>query len=434
MVLTPKTKTLIPAWIIGILSLAAIIALVMTTRIEIALPVAALILTSTTLLITQSVRGLAARATTAFTTRQFQALIETIRDGIIIYTPDFKVIFMNAAAEEITGITKDEAAKKAITPELAQDPSFGILTQTIYPTLSPTVTQISEGGWPQIVDITLNNPKLVLRTTLNQVYDEAGQVIRFIKIISNRTRESAMLASKKEFLDTAAHQLRTPINAVVWALENLAEEITDGSDLKQIAEDGAETAKDALDMVNDLLQAARIEEGKFGYNFKTVNITQLLQDTATRAHEAGQDAHIDVRYNGPETPIEIHADPERLGIALANIIDNALTYSRENGFVDIRLDKLPDQSFIRVAIKDTGVGIPQAEQERLFTKFFRASNITDIAPDGTGLGLFITRNIIKNHGGEIGIESTPERGTTVWFTLPTDQSRIPKRETVFDTE
>ena len=434
--MTPKKSNKIPLyiWLIAALSLAAIIALLIMAPIFLALPVAIIILASTTLLIIESVHGIASRITASFTTRQFQSLIETIRDGVIIYTPDFKIIFMNTAAEELTGITKDAAAKKAITPELAQDPAFGIITQIIYPTLSPTVTQISEGDWPQVVDITLQNPPLVLRTILNQVHDEAGQVIRFIKIVDNRTRESSILESKREFLDTVAHQLRTPVTAIAWALENIVTETQDNPGVHEIAEDGLETARAALDMINGLLQAARIEEGKFGYNFKTIDIAHLLEETATRARAAGKKGNIEITYSGPKEAVEVHADPERIGIALANIISNALEYNRESGFVNITLEEVPGKPFVRIVVKDTGVGIPQEEQNKLFTKFFRASNITDIAPDGTGLGLYITRNIIKNHGGEIGITSTLERGTTVWFTLPTDPNLIPKRETVYDTE
>jgi signal transduction histidine kinase len=113
---------------------------------------------------------------------------------------------------------------------------------------------------------------------------------------------------------------------------------------------------------------------------------------------------------------------------MSNLIDNAIKYNVKNGSVTVRIGRLPDQPFLQVSIEDTGVGIPQEAMDKLFTKFFRADNVIKFQTEGTGLGLYITKNIIKRHGGSISAESTIGRGSKFTLTLPTDPKLIPPTE------
>ncbi|MEK7087029.1 MAG: ATP-binding protein, partial [Patescibacteria group bacterium] len=114
----------------------------------------------------------------------------------------------------------------------------------------------------------------------------------------------------------------------------------------------------------------------------------------------------------------INIDPQRLGMALANLIENAIKYNVKNGEVTVSVEELKDRPFLKINVSDTGVGVPKEEINKLFTKFYRGENITQVEPNGSGLGLFIAKNIIQNHGGEIGVQSVPGRGSTFYFTLP----------------
>ena len=136
----------------------------------------------------------------------------------------------------------------------------------------------------------------------------------------------------------------------------------------------------------------------------------------------------------PQASQKLFIDPQRLAIALSNLIDNAIKYNTKNGIVKIRLDNPKESLDTKIIIEDSGVGIPEAEMKNIFQKFYRASNITSIAPNGSGLGLYITRNIIKNHGGEIEIESTEGRGTKFTISLPKDPERVPREEIIYNTE
>jgi len=121
-------------------------------------------------------------------------------------------------------------------------------------------------------------------------------------------------------------------------------------------------------------------------------------------------------------------------MVLFNILDNALRYNIQNGEVVVAVERLSGQPFVQVSVKDTGVGIPAGEMKKLFGKFFRAENVVKMVPEGSGLGLNIAKNIIKRHGGQIWAESEIGRGSTFYFTIPTDPSLIPPKEVVYGEE
>ncbi|MFA4990905.1 MAG: ATP-binding protein, partial [Candidatus Paceibacterota bacterium] len=118
-------------------------------------------------------------------------------------------------------------------------------------------------------------------------------------------------------------------------------------------------------------------------------------------------------------------DPMRIKIVIQNLLENALRYNVENGQIIVKVEKKPP--YVEVSVSDTGIGIPKDELPKLFTKFFRASNVLKYETEGTGLGLYITKNIIEAHGGKIWAESIENRGSTFYFTLPIDEKLIPKR-------
>jgi two-component system sensor histidine kinase VicK len=113
---------------------------------------------------------------------------------------------------------------------------------------------------------------------------------------------------------------------------------------------------------------------------------------------------------------KIRFDSERIKLALQNLVDNAIAYTPSGGKVEVSLKR--KKNCVEVAVKDTGVGIPKEQASRVFSKFFRGSNVVKLDTEGTGLGLYITKNIIEKHGGKIWFESKEGKGTTFYFTLP----------------
>jgi len=121
-------------------------------------------------------------------------------------------------------------------------------------------------------------------------------------------------------------------------------------------------------------------------------------------------------------------DRQKLTMVFENLLDNAIRYNVKDGEVLVKVEKVPDQQSVKVTIKDSGIGVPSKELPNLFTKFYRAENVKKARTDGTGLGLYIVKNIIQAHGGRISVSSEEGRGTTFEFTLATNKSLVPSKE------
>ncbi|KKU91561.1 MAG: Phosphate regulon sensor protein PhoR (SphS) [Candidatus Jorgensenbacteria bacterium GW2011_GWA1_48_11] len=349
-----------------------------------------------------------------FNEKELTSLVQNLKDGVLIYDPAFKIISLNNAAENIFGLQAKDVLGLTIYPGLLKNPRLKVITQVVFPSLAPAVSSISEGGWPQVVDLNLENPDLRLRTVLNKIENEKKQTVGFLKIIQDRTREEGILESKGEFITTAAHQLRTPLTALHWTLESLAKKEKE-PDLKELSTEGLKVAERALKIINDLLDAAKIEEGRFGYRFKETNLNEFLEELIAQAKALTAEYGVKIYFAAAQTYL-VQADAEKLGIAVSNLIDNAIKYNVKNGSVTITLDPAPDA--VRLEIKDTGVGIPEEETKKMFGKFYRGTNVVQIEPNGSGLGLYIAKNIIENHGGKINLSSVLGRGTTFSIILP----------------
>lgn len=363
---------------------------------------------------------------------ELTSIISNLNIGIIAYDPNFKVLIFNRAAEEIFNIRAKEIIGKVFDLEKTKESRFKLLTQIIYPSLAPLVIRRSDTGvYPQISDFSFEEPKTELRITTNKIVDSAGHLLGFVKLVHDRTREIEILRSKSEFITVAAHQLRTPSTAVNWALDALSKESLT-PDQKELADTGLSAAANLLKIINDLLDVSKIEEGRFGYQFENVNIISFIGDILGELMPFAKQAGVKLYFQKPIEPsIVVSIDSQKLKMVLFNLVDNAIKYNVQNGEVIIGLERIKGQPYIQISVKDTGIGVPPDQINKLFTKFFRAENAIKAIPDGLGLGLYIVKNIIRRHGGEIRVESEVNRGTAFYFTIPTDLKLIPSKEIVY---
>ncbi len=366
---------------------------------------------------------------------QADSIVASIGDGIVIYDTDFRITGFNAIAEQIFNLPASQIINQIFSLESIKQSQLQILTQVIFPTMAPTVVRKSDPNvFPQIVDLSFENPRLELRVITNQFLDSDGSATGFIKIIRDRTREMELLKSKSDFITVAAHQLRTPLSAISWTFESLKKEKIDASQL-DLVNIGASAANNLSKTVESLLNVSKIEEGRFGYTFKTFDVVRFLGDLLSQAEPIAREYKTNLYFDGPrDEVITITGDPDKLSIAISNLLDNAIKYNVQNGQVIVQVQQLTDKPFIRIAIKDTGIGIPQEDLGKLFTKFFRSTNVVHKETAGSGLGLYIVKNIILRHGGEVWVESELNRGTIFYFTLPTDPKLIPQKELIYEEE
>lgn len=361
-------------------------------------------------------------------------IVSGLSDAIISYDNNFKITIINAAAEKLLGFKREDIVGQYFGPERVKEGKFRILAQVLFPSLAPLVIKRSEGdNYPQVFDVTFDNPTMNLTVTTIKTTLPNGETSGFVKIIHDRTREIELYKSKSEFITVAAHQLRTPLVGINWTFEALNKTTSLTTNDKELVQSGALASAKTLKIVNDLLDVSMIEEGRFGYNMENADLVSFLSDILTNANLMAKEYGVNLYFDkGTNPSITVKIDPTKLGIALSNIVDNAIKYNIKNGDVTVKLEKLSDKPYAQISVTDTGIGIPASDIKKLFKKFFRAENATRVKTEGTGLGLYITRNIINRHGGDIWLESEVGRGTKVYVTLPTDPTLIPHKEVFSD--
>lgn len=193
---------------------------------------------------------------------------------------------------------------------------------------------------------------------------------------------------------------------------------------------GSESNDRIILLVGDLLNAAKIEEGKFGYVFTPSDITEIIADSIAANSLLAKEHSIDIIFKPVFDVPKVKLDKEKITLALNNLLSNAIKYSKQGGQVIISATR--KEHFLEVYIADHGIGIPESDRGRIFTKFFRGENAVKQQTEGSGLGLFITKNIIMNHGGEISMESEENAGSTFHFTIPLEEGMLPTKELTFE--
>ena len=221
---------------------------------------------------------------------------------------------------------------------------------------------------------------------------------------------------KSEFVSIVSHQLRTPLTSIQWTI-NLMTKIG-GLNEEQLEK--LKTIKESnqrmTDLINDLLNVSRIEQGKLGLRPERVSLKEIIQDLIKDYLPLAKASNINLSLETAQNIPLISIDPQGIKVVLQNLIDNAIRYIKNQGQVKIGLKR--KKSVIRCQVQDDGVGIPLEDQGKIFQKFFRSRNIMKYQTEGTGLGLFISKSIIEASGGKIGFTSQENKGSIFWFEIP----------------
>jgi PAS domain S-box-containing protein len=232
------------------------------------------------------------------------------------------------------------------------------------------------------------------------------------------TKQKQVDKAKTEFVSLASHQLRTPISSMKWNLELLLNEGKEHfSDTEKVYAEKISRNLVRMDMlVNDFLSVSRLELGTLTATLEPLELTSFLKNIYEE-----QVANAERRNISLETAIEeelgsINSDSHLLHMIMSNLLSNAVKYTGDGGHVSFRAYR--KNNSIVMTVSDTGMGIPQAEQEMLFSKLFRATNAREHVTEGTGLGLYIVKEAVGILGGEISFESTEGIGTTFTVALP----------------
>lgn len=355
---------------------------------------------------------------TLFEQQVLAALMQGIDEALIVYDADFTILLFNARAEDVFNLKAADIVGVHFSLDTAQDARFRLLSPVMYSSLAPTVITLSApGANPHVITVRLPNPHREFAISTYQIFDGGQKVTGFVKIVRDATREAELIQSKGDFITVAAHQLRTPATALGWTLENLEKDPSLTPEARSLVRGGQGAAQNLLAIIANLLNAAQIEDGRFGYQPQPLDIISFLDKLLSASMSVARHYGVHVYFERPATPrIMVSADILKLSLAVTNILDNAIKYNVSGGQV-VGGVQVKDGN-AEVFIRDTGVGIPPLDVPKLFEKFFRADNAKKTAIEGLGLGLYLAKNIIENHKGKMRVESTLGKGSTFYFTLP----------------
>ncbi len=224
--------------------------------------------------------------------------------------------------------------------------------------------------------------------------------------------------AKDEFISMASHQLRTPLTSIKGYISMLIE-----GDAGQVSAEQKEllgqvfmSSERMVRLISDFLNVSRLQTGKFVIERHPVDLALLVQRELDGLESSAVAHNLTFTYTAPKNLPMLALDENKIQQVVMNFSDNAIYYSRDGGVIAVHLKKVG--RFVEFTVKDKGIGVPAAEQENLFGKFFRATNARRARPDGTGVGLFLAKKVIEDHGGEILFESKEGKGSTFGFRLP----------------
>lgn len=223
---------------------------------------------------------------------------------------------------------------------------------------------------------------------------------------------------KSEFVRIVTHQLRAPLTNLNWTVDILM-----SGELGQIADKQVEyfrilkeNSNRMEELVRDLVIVSRIEEGSLVSKKEKISLEKIIKNSILKFQHFATALNVEIEFEAEENLAEVFIDPHHIEIAIENLLENAIRYTKRKGRIQIRLERKAQNLYFE--IKDNGLGIPREDQKFIFQKFFRSKKAIRQETQGSGLGLFITKSIIEQSGGKIGFQSEENQGSTFWFTLP----------------
>lgn len=338
-------------------------------------------------------------------------ITEHMREGAILLGGTSRVLFINPAARVMLGLAKSEHDSKKILGAFQKKfPSIAI-NQCVANAKPNKPFHISE----------IESDADVYQIRFSCIEDGGvGAPDSYVLVWMEDITETKMLERRKsEFVSVVAHQLRTPLSGLKWTLHMLINgdfgKMTD--EQRTFLMKSYENNERMITLVNDMLAADRIESGRMKYNLLRINIRDLVENVLFEVFPSAQRRGVKIDFDCPtEGKFIALVDPSKIRAVLQNLLENAIKYTMQGGTVTIRLEVASNAA--KISIKDSGIGIPKTQQNQIFTRFFRAGNAVKMEPSGSGLGLYMVKKIVEQHGGKVWFISTEHAGSTFFVTIP----------------
>jgi PAS domain S-box-containing protein len=348
---------------------------------------------------------------------RWEAVFRFTEEGIIIFDRHGIIVGFNPACTQITQFHPAEAIGKPfnkiirnVGPDTISGPNIGPIERVLGEgvTIAKSEQLIENRGgsrvWTEI--------------SYSPIFDDTGRVTSGIAIIRNTTRDREVEEIKSDFISIVSHELRTPLTAIKGFLSMTLKNDFGPLNEKQYhyLSRVYQSNQRMIDLVEDLMDATYIESGKITLTIAPVALDNIVANVVSELAAKGAAGHIMINVKRRQRLPLVLADETRLHQIAMNLLDNAIKYSMPGTEVEVTFNIEDDELVTTIA--DHGVGIGKSQIERLFTKFGRIFNPLSVQAGGTGLGLYIVKNLVESHGGRIWVTSQEGKGSKFRFSLP----------------
>jgi PAS domain S-box-containing protein len=346
--------------------------------------------------------------------KRLRTIVEQLPVGIVITDRDGEVVLTNKKVSSILGIDVP----------IGFNAGSGVLINTVHkglplqPGQSP-LARVLKSEQPVISDELMfskgDGKKVYIQNSAAVIKSDDGDVIAAASIINDVTQQKLLEERKDDFINMASHELKTPITSMKLYLDSLKKYLEKSSDERSLKTLGSiRNQTDRLQrIVNDLLDVSRLQTGKLTFNMEEFQLDRLIEEAIESLQPNSKNQNIQFAQ---KSPLSIHGDKFRIYQALTNIITNAIKYSAENTDIIVKMENLGE--IVQISVQDFGIGIGEEEQSKIFDRLYQVNDDKEKTFPGFGMGLYISKEIIKRHNGEISVKSVKDQGSTFYITLP----------------
>ena len=350
---------------------------------------------------------------------RFESVLDAANDGIAMLDREGHFVLVNRRFGDLLGSRPEAFLHHTIeeAPPLLLERLAHLSGRLA--TLLPGEVQDERGVAEEIIALDGSDQRFLQFYTAPVQGEDGQETIGRILVLRDVTRERELDKMKTDFISVVSHELRTPLTSIKGYTDLLLSGAT--GEISELQSEflgiiqGSTTRLSNL--INDILDISRIESGSIQIKHEPIDYRAIVSDTLRLMKAAADEKQISMDASLPETIPPVRGDSDKVLQVLANLVSNAIKYTPEGGWVKVSLEVLGEAS-VTTCVADSGIGVADEDQPKLFQKFFRADNTSTREAGGTGLGLVIAKTIIELLGGAIWVESEPGRGSRFFFTLP----------------
>ena len=352
-----------------------------------------------------------------------EKILSNLQEGIVIYDENLKIFYANEKFAEIVNLKKENLENLEVDQWMLKNKTYEILGNLFFPFINGEEIQIVSEKPLEIIEVKFSFPE-ERYFTISYFEEEIDRKRYKFRLIIEKTKDVIESRKRIEFIQIVSHNLLTPLSEIRWLLESLDEKKLDEEN-KKIIEDILDIVTTTIVFSQNILNFIRAEKESLSLNLSEVYIDKIFEKILKVLKRKIEEKKISINVEIYEKARKIYGDENLLFLSLFTITENAVVYNKDFGEINILAEKIEGRPYIKIEIKDTGIGMTEKDIQNLFKKYYRGDKAKEKQAGGFGIGLYLSKKIIELHGGEIKVESEENKGTKVTVTLPLEKELIP---------